>query len=146
MGWSLLTKRGEVLGVTKLHLKNVSILCKWIWMLENENCLWQDLVKAKYYLTNALLLNVNQVTFPFLFGLVYIKDTFWSFCNELLVMVRKIVFGRIAKCYPRLYNLCCSHNITVNIFITRGLSCLKFRRFLREENQEMWVKLEEVCS
>jgi hypothetical protein len=43
------------LGVTDLHLKNVSLLCKWIWRLENEEGLWQDLIKAKY-LKNVLFL------------------------------------------------------------------------------------------
>jgi hypothetical protein len=27
---------------------NISLLCKWWWILENENGLWQELVKLKY--------------------------------------------------------------------------------------------------
>lgn len=28
---------------------NVSLLCKWWWKLDNENGLWQEIVKAKYF-------------------------------------------------------------------------------------------------
>jgi hypothetical protein len=27
---------------------NISLLCKWWWLLENGNMIWQDIVKLKY--------------------------------------------------------------------------------------------------
>lgn len=36
------------LGVTNLDIKNISLLCKWLWRLENEDREQQDMVRAKY--------------------------------------------------------------------------------------------------
>lgn len=37
---------------------NISLLCKWWWKLENEEGIWQDLIKAKY-LKNDLINTVK---------------------------------------------------------------------------------------
>ena len=47
---------------------------------------------------------------------------------------------------PRLYNLCYNHDVIVHSVHTRSFDCLKFRRFLREETKEMWLKLLDLCS
>lgn len=36
------------LGVIDLDIMNVCLLCKWIWKLENEKGVWQELVRKKY--------------------------------------------------------------------------------------------------
>jgi len=36
------------LGIKDLEKMNVSLLCKWWWKLENEDGLWQQVVKHKY--------------------------------------------------------------------------------------------------
>jgi hypothetical protein len=36
------------LGIKNLRKMNISLLCKWWWILKNENGLWQELVKLKY--------------------------------------------------------------------------------------------------
>jgi len=36
------------LGVKDLKKMNISLLCKWWWKLENEDGLWQQIVKHKY--------------------------------------------------------------------------------------------------
>jgi hypothetical protein len=36
------------LGVLNLRLMNISMLKKWLWNLENQNGLWQDIVITKY--------------------------------------------------------------------------------------------------
>jgi hypothetical protein len=143
------------LGVTDLHLKNVSLLCKWIWRLENEEGLWQDLIKAKY---------LKKCTFSqckpspshshFWSGLVAIKDIFYSCCKRVLGDGRKTIFWEdswvghqpLCRSFPRLYNLCFSHFITVHTVFSKGFDMLKFRRFLREETKAMWCKLLDVCS
>jgi hypothetical protein len=143
------------LGVTDLHLKNVSLLCKWIWRLENEEGLWQDLIKAKY---------LKKCTFSqckpspshshFWSGLVAIKDIFYSCCKRVLGDGRKTLFWEdswvehqpLCRSFPRLYNLCFSHFITVHTVFSKGFDMLKFRRFLREETKVMWCKLLDVCS
>jgi hypothetical protein len=34
--------------IKDLRLINVSLLCKWWWMYENEKGLWQAIIKLKY--------------------------------------------------------------------------------------------------
>lgn len=36
------------MGIKDVRKLNVSLLCKWWWGLENENGMWQDIVKVKY--------------------------------------------------------------------------------------------------
>lgn len=42
------------LGIKDLRKLNISLLAKWWWKLENENGLWQDLVKQKYIKNKCL--------------------------------------------------------------------------------------------
>lgn len=36
------------LGVTNLEVKSITLLCKWIWRLENEEGDWHEMIRAKY--------------------------------------------------------------------------------------------------
>jgi hypothetical protein len=38
---------------------NISLLCKWWWRLENETCLWQDIIYAKY-MKKAVIASVSH--------------------------------------------------------------------------------------
>jgi hypothetical protein len=42
------SKKKGGLGIKNLRKFNVSLLCKWWWALENEEGLWQDIVRLKY--------------------------------------------------------------------------------------------------
>jgi len=42
------SKKKGGLGIKDLRKMNVSLLAKWWWKLEQEEGLWQDIVKAKY--------------------------------------------------------------------------------------------------
>jgi hypothetical protein len=46
--WTKICKEEEGGGIKNLRKMNISLLCKWWWILENENGLWQELVKLKY--------------------------------------------------------------------------------------------------
>lgn len=36
------------LGILDLNVMNKSLLCKWLWKLENSEGLWQQLISKKY--------------------------------------------------------------------------------------------------
>jgi hypothetical protein len=36
------------LGIMDLWKMNISLLCKWWWVLKNREGLWQEIVKTKY--------------------------------------------------------------------------------------------------
>jgi hypothetical protein len=42
------SKRKGCLGIKSLRKTNISLLCKWRWLLESEEGLWQNIVKIKY--------------------------------------------------------------------------------------------------
>jgi hypothetical protein len=42
------SKKKGGLGIKSIRKMNISLLCKWWWRLENEEGLWQNIVKAKY--------------------------------------------------------------------------------------------------
>jgi hypothetical protein len=46
-------KKGS-LGVKDLRRMNLSLLCKWWWKLENEEGLWQEIVKKKYKIQGGI--------------------------------------------------------------------------------------------
>jgi len=42
------SKKKGGLGIKDIRLMNISLLCKWWWKLDNEQGLWQEIVKFKY--------------------------------------------------------------------------------------------------
>jgi len=42
------SKKKGGLGIKDIRRMNISLLCKWWWRLDNEEGLWQNIVKAKY--------------------------------------------------------------------------------------------------
>jgi len=54
--WEIIckSKKKGGLGVKDLEKMNVSLLCKWWWKLENEDDLWQQIVKHKYMLNKII--------------------------------------------------------------------------------------------
>jgi hypothetical protein len=46
-------KKGGI-GIKDIKKMNISLLCKWWWKLDNEDGLWQDVVRNKYMLGEAV--------------------------------------------------------------------------------------------
>jgi hypothetical protein len=40
-------------GVLNLDLMNISLLCKWLWKLENDEGMWQDILKKRYLVVTS---------------------------------------------------------------------------------------------
>jgi hypothetical protein len=54
------------LGILNLRWMNISLLTKWLWKLENEDGLWQTIVKKKYMKGKPLcILKKNKETLNF---------------------------------------------------------------------------------
>jgi hypothetical protein len=89
----------------------------------------------------------------FLLGLVSIQNVFYNCCKIVIGEVWKTLFWENSRnwCKPifqnlsRLYNLCYSHNVTINTIFTRGFDYLTVRRFQRDEAKVLWLKLLETC-
>lgn len=132
---------------------NISLLCKWWWKLENDNGIWQDIVKAKY-LRNDLVTTVKH----------RVDDSpVWS---DLLKVKHIYIRGRRIKpnngentlfwvdpwlddepLYSKssiLFELCNDKKITLNKFIeSRGQ--VEFRRWLPSILHEQWEWLKAIA-
>lgn len=65
------------LGVTNLEYKNISLLCKWLWRLENEEGDWQRLLMTKYVKNGTLTQDKNYTGCShFWAGLMEVKNIF----------------------------------------------------------------------
>lgn len=53
------SKKKGGLGIKDLRKMNISLLAKWWWKLEQEEGLWQELIKAKY-LQNKYVFSISQ--------------------------------------------------------------------------------------
>jgi hypothetical protein len=56
MRWPKICKHKKKggLGIKDIKLLNISLLCKWWWKLENEQRLWQEIVRHKYIKTKSV--------------------------------------------------------------------------------------------
>jgi hypothetical protein len=143
------------LGITNLDVKNISLLCKWLWRLENEEGDWQKILKFKYF-KNGIITQDRKYNgcSHFWSGLMGVKDIFYSCCKRLLGDGCKTRFwedvwvGEKPLCvlFPRLYNLTFSQDVSVAKVFAQNFNCIRFRRCLYGESLEMWNKLLDMCG
>jgi hypothetical protein len=55
------SKKKGGLGIKNLRKVNISLLCKWWWMLEKEEGLWQEIIRMKYVKQTPICLIPNRI-------------------------------------------------------------------------------------
>jgi hypothetical protein len=62
--WTMVCKdkRKGGLGIKDLRKMNISLLCKWWWALDNEDGLWQEIVRSKYIQNTPISLVQNRMS------------------------------------------------------------------------------------
>lgn len=143
------------LGVLDLELMNISLLCKWLWKLENEEGVWQEILRKKY-LSKQTLSQVESGpgNSQFWAGLLSVKKLFLDRCSRVLRsgsntrFWEDIWYGEMSLQlkFPRLYTLTFSKQITVKQVIQSNGDCLCFRRTLWGELGEMRHELQLIIS
>lgn len=87
MNWSAVCILKDLggFGVLDLELMNTSLLCKWLWKLENSEGEWQDILRKKY-LQKQTLSQATQAkgTSQFWSGLMAVKNIFYSHCTRVV--------------------------------------------------------------
>jgi hypothetical protein len=110
------------LGVKDLRNLNVSLVCKWWWMLEYENGLWQEIVAFKYIKdTPICLIKPSIFDSPVWSDLlkirhIYLKGREYKLNNgKLISFWLGVWIGNEPLCttYPILYDLCLEQNSSV---------------------------------
>ena len=137
-----------------LKVMNVCLLCKWLWKIENEDGLWQQVIRTKYLHTHTLShVKLKASHSHFWSGLMKVRDIFFSFCRKVIGNGNMTRFWddvwigekKLIIVFPRLYNLSHSKNVSVAKVMSEGWSVLNFRRNLWGDLAMMWTDLKELC-
>ena len=78
----------------ELNVMNVCLLSKRIWKLKNGQGVWQDLLRIKYVKKTVSSYEKKTRAISLLQGIMNVKDLFYRFCREKMVMVKGKVLGR----------------------------------------------------
>jgi hypothetical protein len=110
------------LGIKDLRLMNVSLLCKWWWMFENEKGIWQKIVRLKYVKdTPICLVPMKQSDSPVWKDLLKIRHIYLKGRKFRVNNGKKVSFwvdtwleGKpLCVSYPILYDMCVDKNCSV---------------------------------
>jgi hypothetical protein len=110
------------LGIKDLRPMNVSLLCKWWSMLENEKGLWQEIVKLKYVkYTPICLIHVKQSDSPVWNDLLKIRHSYLKGRKFKVNSGKKVSScvdawleeKPLCVIYPILYDLCVDKNCSM---------------------------------
>jgi hypothetical protein len=146
--WVKLCKSEKNGGVSIKNIRklNISLLCKWWWKLENENGLWQEIVKAKYF-SRSNIQNISHKLgdSPIWSDLLKIKPIYLQGRSIKIGNGANIRFWEdswltdspLCSLIPVLYALSEQKGISV-ADVKTGIICITFRRWLPLELQNIW--------
>jgi hypothetical protein len=150
--WSILHKPKSIegLGIVALDIQNKCLLSKWIFKLANEEGLWQEILKKKYFKDKRL----SQVMRKrgdshFWSGLIEIKGlvldrgqfkvqdgTQTRFLEDLWIDNEPLT-----EKYPSLYNIVRKKSASMAQVLSTTPLNVSFRRAIVGENWAKWVQL-----
>jgi hypothetical protein len=93
---------------------NINLMCKWWWLLENEDGFWQEIVKLKYVKKTICLIQSKQIDSPIWSDLlkimpIYLRGRSFKLNNGKLVsfwLDPWLDDKPLCTYYPILYDLC----------------------------------------
>ncbi len=143
------------LGVLDLRKMNMALLGKWLWRLETEQGIWQDVLRAKYLSQKTLVQRKSKPgDSQFWKGVMGVKDAFYQFCEKKVGDGKNTLFledswigGRpLADQFPLLYNISLNKMVLVAKVLSEGLDNFRFRRTLTDKKLEEWISLNFLCK
>jgi hypothetical protein len=117
------------MGVKNLRKMNISLLCKWWWVLENEEGIWQRLVKLKYIQNSPIFLVKHKQSDSLVWSdLLKVRHIYFSgrdfkVNNEILInfwLDRWTGDKLLCLEFPVLYDLALNQGCTVKEVVARG--------------------------
>jgi hypothetical protein len=147
-------KKNGGLGIKNLRRMNVSLLCKWWRSLENENDLWQEIVKLKYLKGTPICLVQNKMSdSPVWSDLLKIRPIYLRGREYRLNNVKVISFWRetwlednpICSDYPILFDLCNDQNVAVSD-VAQAVWAIRFRIRLPPMIRDQWYNLAQKLN
>jgi hypothetical protein len=103
------------LGIKDLRKMNINLLCKWWWILETKDGLWQDIVKLKYVKNSPTCLIPNRYNdSPIWCDLMKIRHIYLKGRTIKIQDGKRVSFWLddrpLCPSYPVLYELCLIQN------------------------------------
>ena len=114
------TRRG--LGIVVLHIKNRSMLCKWLLKILSEDGVWNEFIQNKYLHSKSLSqVRARATDSPFWKGLMKVKDDFFDRGSFSVGNGESVCFWKdtwlgdtpLSRQYPSLYNIVQRKEVTV---------------------------------
>ncbi|WVZ60403.1 hypothetical protein U9M48_010430 [Paspalum notatum var. saurae] len=142
------------LGIKNLENLNISLLCKWWWKFENEEGLWQNIVRKKYKVNNDISMVKHKMgDFPIWSDLIKIIDLYKRGRVVKTMNGDKTKFWHdcwlrekpLKDLYPVLYAICEEKSIIVKTARERQLN-FGFSRWLYPELSMQWEEIHSLVS
>ena len=150
-----LPKESGGLGVLDLGTMNKSLLCKWLWKLDNTEGTWQELLRSKY-LHNQVLSQAQSdpSSSHFWQCLMGVNHTFQQYSSKVMNNGERTLFWEdkcinntpLAVQFPRLYSITFSKHITVAKVKEEGWGCIRFRRTLWGETATQFASIQTLVD
>jgi hypothetical protein len=135
--------------VKDLRKMNISLLCKWWWLLENQNGIWQDIVQINYMKNKLIsLIKHRQSDSPVWSDLLKIRHIYLKGREFVVNNGKKISFwldpwlegNPLCSMYPILYELCLNQDSTVHEVSVSGW-VVPFKIILPPLIRNVWYEL-----
>jgi hypothetical protein len=145
------SKRKGGLGMKKLRRMNISLLCKWWWMLEKEEGLWQEIVRKKYIRQSPICLIKERMSdSPIWKDLlkvrqIYLQGRKYKINNEKSVsfwLDKWLDDKPLCVAYPILFDLCADKRISVHEMWSEGW-VIHFQIIPQGLARSQWYELAE---
>jgi hypothetical protein len=149
--WAVIckSKKKGGLGIKDIRKMNISLLCKWWWKLENEDGMWQEVVRNKYMLGETVgtvkhMLD-NSPTWTDLLKTknIYLRGRKVETENGKMTLFWKDPWlwdEPICLTAPVLFDLCDEKDITVYHFLAKE-GQIKFSRWLPPVLFDQWLTI-----
>lgn len=143
------SKKKGGLGIKDVRKMNLSLLCKWWWKLENENGIWQEIVKHKYLKKGGVSsVKHKQIDSPMWADLLKVKHIYLQGRKMKINNGKATSVWRDSWLYddplcdlsPTLYKLCEQKDILVYQWLDKSVK-ITFSRWLTDDLRIEWGKI-----
>ena len=150
------SKKKGGLGIKNIRKLNISLLCKWWWKLENEDGLWQTIVRSKYMGGGKVIgtiknrLDDSPVWLDLLkIRHVYLANRKITVNNGLSTLFWEDSWLKdksLCTLHPALYDFCLDKFVSVHLVLSKNAQ-LQFSRWLSPILFDSWLNIvNEVYS
>jgi len=143
------SKKKGGLGIKSIRKMNISLLCKWLWKLETDNGIWQQIIKYKYLKNDSIYTVKHRQTYSAIWSdLLKVRDIYLQGRNMNVENGQKTLFWKdkwlynnsLEVLFPDLFDMCLQKNISVDK-VKQNHNVVTFNRWLVDKWRIDWSKI-----